>query len=245
MLRRRWTVAIGFSLAAHAAVVLALTPRDADTAEAGSGAGSSVVGSVDAMIGVDMPVETLDVPTVSESVAAAVATEATTSPDSNEIAPVQVATLQSSAVPQVEHVETVQQPPAEIRPAEAAALEAAPSERQSLDGPVEQAVEIAAATPFEATAAPPVEADLAAAPATVAEAEPVIASPVAAVAAEAPERAAVAPALEAAAPAASTAPVAATTELAAATAETLAPIEPPVEIAAAPEAEPKPPAPRR
>ena len=238
MLRRRWIVAIALSLVAHAGLVMALTPTDTTMEEAGSGAGSKVVGSVDAVIGIDMPVETLTEATEMASVQPVTQAETPITETAQEIETTEVAALQPTEIATPAQSVIEPSPLAATAPLEISAT--APVEQA--DAPSQS--EVASVTPLEETAAAAVEADLATAAAVVPESEPIAAaSPVAAV-----ETAAVAPTEAVAseiAPAEIVQPIETPRELAAVTpaspTEAVAPVSEELpEIVEAPKPEPKP-----
>ncbi|MCX5512218.1 hypothetical protein C3941_09105 [Kaistia algarum] len=176
MLRRRWIVAIGLSFFAHAGLVLALTPSDEADIEAGSGAGSHVVGSVDAIIGIDMPVET---PSEPEPAAALEPMETSETPAAEAEPPphqMEVAALQpAEAAPAPRSDVTPLAATAEPTEASAANAPEVAAQPDSAETHSSEPAEIAASTPLEATTAPAIEADLAAAPTVARESEPVAA----------------------------------------------------------------------
>ncbi|WP_029075655.1 TonB family protein [Kaistia adipata] len=138
--RASWVWALVLSIAAHGAVVAAFTPDADDIAEAGSGAGSQVEGSIDAVLGTDVEFEDL----VSEELKPALDTEIA--------AAARPMTLAALAPVPVEIAPAAMETPAAIAPAPAAELQ--PSEPDSTVAPT-LAADIAAA---------PIESDLAAAP---------------------------------------------------------------------------------
>ncbi|MBB3930651.1 protein TonB [Kaistia hirudinis] len=248
MLRRRWIVAIALSLVAHAGLVMALTPTDTTMEEAGSGAGSKVVGSVDAVIGIDMPVETLTEATEMASVQPVTQAETTTTEAAQAIETTEVAALQPTEITPpapsvVEPAPLAATAPQEIEPQQAAPQEiSATAPADPVDAPSQN--EVASVTPLEETAAAAVESDLAAAAAVVPESEPVAAAPAVATI----ETASVAPTEAVAseiAPAEPVQPVEAPREVAAVTPvtpiEAIEPVREEIpEIAEAPKPEPRP-----
>jgi len=171
--RASWVWALILSVAAHGAVVAAFTPDANEVAEAGSGAGSSVEGSVDATLGTDVEIEEF----VSEELQTALDTEvapvvetttlAATAPSPSEIEPtsepVEAAALAPATVEAVEATAASELPPAEalpdsIAPALTADISATPDES---DLPAAPSTELTEIVPTETLASvQPVPAEI-------------------------------------------------------------------------------------
>lgn len=177
-------VAAALSLMGHGAVVMALTPaHDERQQEAGSGAGSVVAGSIDAIVGMAMPIDQIisadeastttselppaDTPTEIQTAALAPEIPAADVPPpspSAEISPVQPAETPT----EIAAVSPSMVEPTETAPVETETKVVTPAETS----PIEQA-DVAAASPLEETQAAPIDGDLAAAsPTELDSAEP-------------------------------------------------------------------------
>lgn len=148
--RASWAWALVLSIAAHGAVVAAFTPDPNEVAEAGSGAGSSVEGSIDAIIGSDVEFEEL----TSEELKTALDTE---------VAPASETTEMAALSPSPTESEPVQEATPAVAPAASAAVEAVAVAEAT---PVEVSVSSLAPALAADISATPIESDLAAASVT-------------------------------------------------------------------------------
>jgi protein TonB len=146
--RASWIGALVLSIAAHGAVVAAFTPDPNEAIEAGSGAGSSIEGSIDATLGSDVAIENL----ASEELKTALDTE---------IAPAVEPTELAALVPSPTETEPTQPTQTAVAPAETQAIEAAAVSELTETQP--SAIVPALAADISAT---PIESDLPAAPST-------------------------------------------------------------------------------
>jgi protein TonB len=146
--RASWVGALVLSIAAHGAVVAAFTPDPNQAIEAGSGAGSSIEGSIDATLGSDVAIENL----ASEELKTALDTE---------IAPAVEPTELAALAPSLTETEPTQPTETAVAPAETQAVEAPAVSELAETEP--SAIAPALAADISAT---PIESDLPAAPST-------------------------------------------------------------------------------
>lgn len=136
--RASWAWALVLSIAAHGAVVAAFTPDPNEVAEAGSGAGSSVEGSIDATLGSDVEIQEFlseELKTAQDTEVAPTAEPATLAalspspidaePTPQPTQPAAAEAVQPAAVPELSPVAT---PSSSIAPVLTADLSAPPIE---------------------------------------------------------------------------------------------------------------------
>jgi len=173
--RASWAWALILSIAAHGAVVAAFTPDPDSVAEAGSGAGSSVEGSIDATLGSDVEIQeflseelqtaqdTEVAPTAEPTTLAALSPSPINAEPTPQLAPSAVAeAVEATAVAEITPSETPSSSIAPVRTADISAtpvesdLPAAPSPATTEIAPTETLAAIAPTTPDLAPVEPTV-----------------------------------------------------------------------------------------
>jgi protein TonB len=171
--RASWAWALVLSIAAHGAVVAAFTPDPNEVAEAGSGAGSSVEGSIDATLGSDVEIQEFlseELKTAQDTEVAPTAEPATLAalspspidaePTPQPTQPAAAEAVQPAAVPELSPAATPSSSIAPVLTADLSAppiesdLPAAPSPVMSEIVPTETLAAIAPTTPDLAPADP-------------------------------------------------------------------------------------------